>query len=701
MSVKISDLPAKGSAIDPTDLLEIAEVSGAIYVSKRVTGQDIIDAAGGGSQDLQQVTGNGNTTDIDIIVTDGNDSSQISTQGIVVTNGISGTYSAINYDGNIVLKAGSQTSSLANTNVTNPGVVLEFPDKASGSYTIATTADIPSSQDLQQVTDIGATTTNAITVTTGSSEITTITGIDIKVENTLADTHATLSDTGTLALKTGAEESALQNTAVTNPGVILEFPDKATGSYTIATTSDIPSVSGFVPYTGATSDVDLGTFHLDAAKGTFTHNGSTDTLTANHTSGSGIGLLITKGGNNEGLKVNKTSGSGNAATIIGTLEATTLVKTGGLATEFLMADGSTSLGGGGGITVGTTAVTSGTDGRVFFQAGGVVQQDANFTFDNTLKRLTLKAVGALVTDIPFLIQDSAGTGNLAYINGVGDVALSSATITAGTGGNGTAIAIGAGAVTNTAFTMYPIAIGRNSASNGNSIAIGNGASTGTGQSNTSSLVIGLNSTSPSTYGNNIAIGNTISHTNSANNILIGDNLAFGGNGKNTSGIALGRFFGATSFLSSGAYAIGSGVSVASPALLNITDSFSVYFRNTERSFFVNKNTNIVMRSVSALTAGTHYETTATNTLTIHNGTAPITNIADAFQQYSADITAGNAAPHFRTENGSVIKLYKETTAVTASTLVSNLGLPITDTDTFDGYTLKQIVKALRNQGLLA
>lgn len=95
----------------------------------------------------------------------------------------------------------------------------------------------------------------------------------------------------------------------------------------------------FVPYTGATANVDLGTFHLDAGKGTFSHNGSTDTLTANHTSGAGIGLLITKGGNNEGLKVNKTSGSGNAATIIGTLEATTLVKTGGLATEFLMADG--------------------------------------------------------------------------------------------------------------------------------------------------------------------------------------------------------------------------------------------------------------------------------------------------------------------------------------------------------------------------
>ena len=105
---------------------------------------------------------------------------------------------------------------------------------------------------------------------------------------------------------------------------------------------DAASGGAFVPYTGATANVDLGTFHLDAAKGTFTHSGATDTLTATHTSGSGIGLLITKGGANEGLKVNKTSGSGNAATIIGTLEATTLVKTGGLATEFLMADGTVS-----------------------------------------------------------------------------------------------------------------------------------------------------------------------------------------------------------------------------------------------------------------------------------------------------------------------------------------------------------------------
>jgi hypothetical protein len=75
--------------------------------------------------------------------------------------------------------------------------------------------------------------------------------------------------------------------------------------------------SGYVPYTGATGDVNLGTHQLLAARGTFSNNGSTDTLTVNHTSGSGYGVVITKGGNNEALYVNKTSGSGNAMTVVG------------------------------------------------------------------------------------------------------------------------------------------------------------------------------------------------------------------------------------------------------------------------------------------------------------------------------------------------------------------------------------------------
>jgi hypothetical protein len=78
-----------------------------------------------------------------------------------------------------------------------------------------------------------------------------------------------------------------------------------------------PSLTGFVPYTGATADVNLGTHDLTAERGTFQNNGSSDTLTVNHTSGSGYGIIVTKGGNNEALYVSKTSGSGNAMTVIG------------------------------------------------------------------------------------------------------------------------------------------------------------------------------------------------------------------------------------------------------------------------------------------------------------------------------------------------------------------------------------------------
>jgi hypothetical protein len=75
--------------------------------------------------------------------------------------------------------------------------------------------------------------------------------------------------------------------------------------------------SGYVPYTGATGDVNLGTHQLLAARGTFSNNGSTNTLTVDHTSGSGYGIIVTKGGANEALYVNKTSGSGNAMTVVG------------------------------------------------------------------------------------------------------------------------------------------------------------------------------------------------------------------------------------------------------------------------------------------------------------------------------------------------------------------------------------------------
>jgi hypothetical protein len=99
--------------------------------------------------------------------------------------------------------------------------------------------------------------------------------------------------------------------AVTATGTTAQY---IRGDGSLAT---FPALTGFVPYTGATADVNLGTHDLTAERGTFENNGSSDTLTVNHTSGSGYGIKVTKGGNNEALYVSKTSGSGNAMTVIG------------------------------------------------------------------------------------------------------------------------------------------------------------------------------------------------------------------------------------------------------------------------------------------------------------------------------------------------------------------------------------------------
>jgi len=61
-----------------------------------------------------------------------------------------------------------------------------------------------------------------------------------------------------------------------------------------------------------------------------------------------------------------------------------------------------------------------------------------------------------------------------------------------------------------------------------------------------------------------------------------------------------------------------------------------------------------------LGGGTAAGASATSTLSIKNGTAPTGNVTDQFQMYSADQAAGNAAPHFRTEDGSVVKIYQQT-----------------------------------------
>jgi hypothetical protein len=74
-------------------------------------------------------------------------------------------------------------------------------------------------------------------------------------------------------------------------------------------------------------------------------------------------------------------------------------------------------------------------------------------------------------------------------------------------------------------------------------------------------------------------------------------------------------------------------------------------------FVTIKNDNLLIGTLTPWTS--NFDNNSRGVFYTQNGTAPTTLATDTFGMYSADITAGNAAPHFRTENGSIIKLYKE------------------------------------------
>lgn len=93
--------------------------------------------------------------------------------------------------------------------------------------------------------------------------------------------------------------------------------------------------------------------------------------------------------------------------------------------------------------------------------------------------------------------------------------------------------------------------------------------------------------------------------------------------------------------------------------------------------------------------------TGTLVISVPSATAPTTGLTNHFLMYGKAQSVGNVCLHTRTENGAIIKLYQETTAVTSSVFVANVGNNVKEDSTFDGYTLTQVVKALRNLGVLA
>jgi hypothetical protein len=311
----------------------------------------------------------------------------------------------------IVISSGAKVRSLEGVLTGTAGIVNSVPlGGANGVATLDSNGKVPLSQlPASVVTYLGTwnastntpTLTNGVgdtgdlyicnvagTVNFGAGPITFAVGDWVIYSGTQWQKSAGASGTVTsVALSESGDALTITGSPITTSGTINIGFAGTSGQYIngAGNLTTFPSLTGFVPYTGATANLDLGTFDLttdiatlnqvkavgsgglsfNSNSGTqvalmgggggagttfyggiigtsasFASSGGSDTFAINHSSGSGIALNITKGGNGEGLYINKTSGSGNAATIIGTLNATTLVKNGGTSSQFLKADGS-------------------------------------------------------------------------------------------------------------------------------------------------------------------------------------------------------------------------------------------------------------------------------------------------------------------------------------------------------------------------
>lgn len=141
----------------------------------------------------------------------------------------------------------------------------------------------------------------------------------------------------------------------------------------------------------------------------------------------------------------------------------------------------------------------------------------------------------------------------------------------------------------------------------------------------------------------------------------------------------------------------------------INGTLSVNAGSTEKvDTFVSAHAGFVSLNGASATDLTVRSQTGKLNLGNSSGTLTWDNVGPKLTFPAADIKfdtttgtkLGTAASEKLAHYGAT-PIVQPTTAGSAATLVGGGGTALTDSDTFDGYTLKQVVKALRNLGLLA
>ena len=302
-----------------------------------------------------------------------------------------------------------------------------------------------------------------------------------------------------------------------------------------------------------------------------------------------------------------------------------------------------------GITVGTTPITSGTDTRVLFQDGSTVGQDADITWNKTTNKLTIGAGTYLQGGSSSL--DSFATGWGLYncglrstLSGAGNAIWNVSEISIGMASPSAKLDVKAGGALSTDIVQR----WRNSADSANlGKFTGDGAFTiGTYTNpNTKLSVVGTTYgvfvSAPTGIYCECAVAGTVKAIDTLARTSTAGGISYG-----IKSIADGG--GATGINHAGNF-------LASGAGTNYAGYFDTFNGTTNYALYVQRGD-------------------------MKFGVSPTLN----------KIGFWNATP-----------IVQPTTAIASATLASLGGTALTDTDTFDGYTLKQIVKALRNAGLIA
>jgi hypothetical protein len=292
------------------------------------------------------------------------------------------------------------------------------------------------------------------------------------------------------------------------------------------------------------------------------------------------------------------------------------------------------------LAIGTTPITGGTVGRVLFEGtGNVLQQASNIFWDNANSRLSLGIGASPAARLDILSPGTSSTDLAIRVRNNGNsINLLEQR------GNGD-ISLRSNANSYTCNLHFYAFAGTNGWHLTNGTSFGNGAGF-------------------ATLGDNV-------NFYSASNRIIQMGFAFGASGSSFWNIL------------QGGTAARQKLSIGNSAINN----FTFYFENTNFGIGVHTGST------------TEFGTNATNTFALKTGVAPTTGITlgDGFQMYSADIVAGNASPHFRTENGDIVKIYSiggwgtptgtltrttfDTTTVTLSQLAERLAALISDLKT--------------------